>query len=497
MSHEGILSDSYDSQSTEELLDFPIPAKNTEKKHEELPESPPKAKLAPPPVVPAIAIPKSNNQKSILPNANSNCATPNSSKQPSLMLTSLKMPIIASIRSSIQKTSSKPINTEIDEHIDGEITPSTAKSQTPKVSESSNTEPGMTVNFKSPQPNTPPESTSPQPESPSSSQLQSQDVEEPPKYSESELEQALSEVVNQKQRPMPEMRAELIKYAKNLQLDAVGIEDYDRAQELDEAIKFLEHNCEMTKPKEEPVITVEMRIEQTKQNIQDCEEKYNNKIKEFEESTQLKMKELQSSHESEIKLLEAKVSSPDFIHEFDKPSSRLLSLREQQRIRALQKDYNGAKELKRHADQLEKEETETARRRAIRKVKILFTQLQQKHEREDECASQNWARQKTAIELEREAEITPMKQLLHQLERNGHQALKYSIRQRSNHSNIRENQVSYSPTQNLTTPRTKRKFNEIKNRGQSRLNLGGIDVRGVMKQSKPSSRIRVKRSDQY
>lgn len=485
---EGILSDSYSSEVTEDLLENLPPREDKEKEVPQQHEEVPPIKITPPPIVPTIAIPKSNKQNSILPQSNSNCTTPNSSK---LMLTSLKMPIIASIRQSIQKSSTNPIPTEIDEHIEDQLTPSTAKSAIPKKSESSNTEPGMSVNFKSPEP------ISPQPTSPTSSQMQSAEAEPSPRYTDSELDQALSEVINQKQRPMPEMRSPLIKYAKHLQLDSVSIEDYDRAAELDEAIKFLERNCETAKPKEEPVITIEMRIEQTKQNIQDCEEKYANRIREFEESIKLKMEELQSAHDSEIRLLEAKVSSPEFIHEFDKPSARLLGLRELQRTRALQKDYHGAKEIKRHADALEKEETEIARKRAMRKVKILFTQLTQKHEKEDDCARQNWDRQRIAIELEKEAEISPMRQLLHQLERNGHQVLKYSVRQRNAFGTARENQISFSPTQGLTTPRTKKKVNEIKQKGQTRLNLGGLDVRGVIKTNKPSSRIRVKRVDQY
>ena len=307
--------------------------------------------------------------------------------------------------------------------------------------------------------------------------LQLQSLNEP-QFSETELSAALNAVISRKMKPIPEMHQAVVAYTKKLQIDAMVQEDYDKAQELNDALTFLGPNSDNgTIQSQTPVITIDMRIEQTKQNIQDVEEKYKQKLASFEQSKKFKLQEIEATHQNEIKLFEENVSSPEFMHQFDKPSTKLLQTRELQKCRALQKDFAGAKQMKKLGDELEKEETKEAKRRATQKIEILYQQLLQKQKREVECAKQNWRRQKTAMELEHNSELGPLKALLNQLENNGHQSLKYTLKQRSESSS----QPSYAPIQCGVTPRTRKKVVEFKSRGQGRLNLTGIDTTQYIK----------------
>ena len=476
---DGILSDSDDTNAsdkeTEHILitDFKSkaePSKSLLKSIEK--ESTKQAS----PAVPIISIPfntknkipQIQNQKLDSPSSTSNTATQN---QGPLLLTSLKSPIIASLRKSIAKEDEK--NKLLKEQ----------KKEKKEEEEEKNEKHQSSIREEASVNENEADNLDQSKKNDAQTEVSVPQIPIQPQYTDEELESALNGVLNNKIMPLPEMHQSVLSYAKRVQYDAVIDEDYDKAEEIEEAVKFLERNGESKQVKVEPVITVDMRIEQTKQNIEDTENKYKNRLQSFENSKKLRLKELENAHAAEIAALEENVSSPDFLHQFDKPSANLLQVRELQRTRAFQKDFIGAKQMKKIGDEMEKRETEEAKKKAVAKIELMYKQLLDKQKREIACAKENWKRQKIAIQLEKEAELNPMKALLSQLERNGHQSLKYTVKHRSTSSA----QPSYAPVTCAVTPRTRKKVVEFKQRGQGRLNLVGLDTTKYIKPNRPVS----------
>ena len=128
----------------------------------------------------------------------------------------------------------------------------------------------------------------------------------------------------------------VLNYARKRLAMATINEDYDTCEDMNACITFLERNADKNGG-EEPVITVPMKIEETKQMIQTINDKYDEKLSNHEEQRLMKLREMKSKNDAEFAELEAKVSSPTFLHQFDKPSSQLQRIRKMQKFKALHK----------------------------------------------------------------------------------------------------------------------------------------------------------------
>ena len=289
-------------------------------------------------------------------------------------------------------------------------------------------------------------------------------------YSETDITNALNAILKKRQKPDPEMYMDVLAYAKKRLAIATINEDYDSCEDMNTCVTFLEQNMDKS-ASNQPVITIPMRIEQTKQNIANINKKYDKLRKNFEEERKLKLKEIEANNEAEMQQLEEQVASPEFLHQFDKPSSQLLHIRKMQKVKALQKDFKGAKELKTIGDNLEKKEVEEAKKKIIVKVQMMTNRLREKQENAMLCAMQNWERQRTELEQEREAQLDPYQHLLSQMENNGHQSLKYSIKSRG----VPRQMTASAPISPSVTPRTMKKVHNYKYNGQRTLNLSNLE----------------------
>lgn len=280
------------------------------------------------------------------------------------------------------------------------------------------------------------------------------------------LEELYNNLLQRKEIPSDEYRKPLLSLLRSRMMKYIIEEDYDKAQELKEAEDLLQSASTLVS--DNVTMTVEERINATKNNIATIEDSWRNKLLNFEKEKINRLNELEKTHKRELVALEQHCSSQEFLVNFDKPSGSLLHIRKLQKIRALSKDFIGAKALKKQADELQLKESEEAKQRAIQRMKVLYGNLMQKQERELFCAKQKLLRQKTELELERDDELKPLKSLLTQLENNSHGPLKYFNPTKSR---------SFVPLASATTPRTRKKVAEYKRSvsGQ-RLNLNGIDV---------------------
>ena len=301
-------------------------------------------------------------------------------------------------------------------------------------------------------------------------------------FSETDYLNAINLILKNKQKPEPEIYQDVLAYSRRRLAEATISEDYDTCEEMNDCIKFLEENNENPNTNS-PVITIEMRIDQTKQSIADINEKYDKKLVEFDQQKAMKMVELKAAHEAEMSKIEEQVSQPEFLHQFDKPSAKLQQIRVIQKEKAIMKDFAGAKEYKRIGDELQKKETEMAKRKVIEKIELLTSKQEEKHEIAVKCAKQNWERKRITIEQEREAELEPLRMLLSQMENKGHHSIKYAIKSRSGAMQP----PIYAPTQPNVTPRTMRSVSNYKRKGQSKLNLTDFEPAKYVRAKTPKT----------
>jgi hypothetical protein len=89
------------------------------------------------------------------------------------------------------------------------------------------------------------------------------------------------------------------------------------------------------------------------------------------------------------KYFEIECQSPEFLQRFTKRSPHLFQLWKLQKSLALQHNFEESKQVKQYAEDLQKQETLEAQKRAMRSVQRNYEKLLWRQKRELECADAN------------------------------------------------------------------------------------------------------------
>lgn len=363
------------------------------------------------------------------------------------------------------------------------------------------------------------------------------DEEEIPLFTDEELEAAAKEIYETKKMPQKEMIEPLLGYIKKTVFKCIIDQDYDEAEKLKEVEKFISAKSITTNTKEEKkqvVKSIEDKLESAKSKILEIKREYKYKLENFEEEIATKSDELKQKHSEEITNFENTWDNQSVLMQYTKPSSQLIEIRRQQKNKALANDFQGARELKKRGDQLEKDETKRAQAKAVTAMQTAYNTLIRKQKREEEYAKQNWQRQRILIENERDHEINAAELKIKQLkaklveirtrERDKDKSkpiastrqFQTSSRSSSLSSTVNSvNRPSSVSDQNRrirnngsgqmsTTPRTRQQIAEFRTAPrQERLALNGFDVHKYMKSSNvsknatkpPISRVKLEKTD--
>lgn len=220
-------------------------------------------------------------------------------------------------------------------------------------------------------------------------------------FTDDEIAEAWHNFQETRAIPGIEMKDYVILYVKQLSDEAIEIEDYDLAQKLEDDIKAF--NAAFSKTYEEapsttPSLVLESRLEEVKQQKMIFEYEYEQKLNRVKERENRKLEQLEERQEEERCQFESRCQNPEFLQRFSKPSASLLQMWRIQKRLALAHDFEGAKEMKTRADELQKKETEEAQRRAILSVQQNYEKLIEKQKRELECAKANGERKIKSLE---------------------------------------------------------------------------------------------------
>ena len=305
-------------------------------------------------------------------------------------------------------------------------------------------------------------------------------IEEEPIYhfNFEELNNSLQKLIQKKILPLNEMRIELLRFAKEQSLKAISDEEYDKALQIDTAIKFLYSIIQEDVNSNESQLSFKLiqdRIESVESKTQNILLIYKDKINLNQEEFNKKRQNLLKQHEYEIQLFEEEWSKPEAVQPFSKPSTQLLQMKQVQKQYALNHDFESAKQIKLIAEELQKNETELAMQRASEAMKISYQQLLDKHQKELKCLEENNNRKINMIELEKEKEIYSNENTIKQL------------KQRINSQKIKKplvtkpkfDQNKSPPSISLHSRSQLSKFN--KNNDRPKLDIKLIDLKSIIK----------------
>jgi hypothetical protein len=153
--------------------------------------------------------------------------------------------------------------------------------------------------------------------------------------------------------------------------------------------------------------------------IKDClketDGEWQNKIGDFRNRHENRAAGLEKAHQAEVEEFEKQWGDSDYLLAFKKPSPKLLLLRTTEKKLAIQKDFERAKRVKVEADRLEKDEAVQAQERAIAAMKMEYTNMVARHDREIGCLQGYGDRRRIAFELHRHEKVDPLQRLIARL----------------------------------------------------------------------------------
>lgn len=312
-------------------------------------------------------------------------------------------------------------------------------------------------------------------------------------FSDEELHSALNTLIKTKKLPPQEMREELISFARKQSLYKLMSEDYDSAAKIDEAVEQIINSLhEETVNNDISNQTYNLQQYLNEATIQKVhiEENHKQRIDQFKKMEQRKIEEVRLQHENQRRDFEADWSREDALKPFNKPSPKLFQLRRQQKAMAISHDFKNARQLKKLGDQLQKEESQIATKKAVETMRSKYIALLARQEKEMRCMLEYGERRLGQLEAERDVELKANETHINALQNriNNPKIQKrprVQIPQSSLKSRSLQNQVA-----GIVTSRTRSQFANFKKDSEikTRLDIKLGDVRRITKPLTPTPR---------
>ena len=201
-------------------------------------------------------------------------------------------------------------------------------------------------------------------------------------YTDAEIERAYDRLMEKKILPSPEMAPPLMGYINRKRIEAICESDYDTAKTMNDAVSYIiknEDDVAVKRLKETRKKDITGRQANLKQTYKDRNCFWKGKIEEMNNEGEEKMEWLEKKQAKEVQEFKKKWQDPEFIRQFNKPSTRLLQLRHVEKKLVIIKDYDGAKKTKKLADSLQAKEEKAMQAQIESRMQFEYTKLREKH----------------------------------------------------------------------------------------------------------------------
>ncbi|OHT05985.1 hypothetical protein TRFO_26048 [Tritrichomonas foetus] len=312
-----------------------------------------------------------------------------------------------------------------------------------------------------------------------------------------EIQKAIQKLIQKREMPPIEILPQVYRIIKTLYLNSLIVQDYDRANELEEVSKLVGDNYECmvnAKIKAEQTKTLETRIELAKKRLQIEIDEWDKILHIFKNEQNKQRHNLEQKILEERNEFENNWSNPEYLIQFNKPSPTLLQLRKQQKALAIAKRFADAKQVKQIADKLQQIESDQAQQRAVSCMKLHYNKMIDDQQRTIECFNDHEKRLEQYLVAEREKVLKPYYMLIKQLEATRDKDLPLNMKPQKVVfvSNIRTKILKTDRALPPASPRTTRAMSKFRNSDEpERLTLTGIDVRRTLSGRRAKSSVRV------
>lgn len=318
-----------------------------------------------------------------------------------------------------------------------------------------------------------------------------------------EIELATRNLIQFQQMPPLNLQPDVLRFLKTLLLKSTMDQDYDKAHELEEILQYVSINYEnstQSNLKEEQLQNIESKIAQLRSELNSKIQEWDKIMNTFQRQQKRERDNLQAQFNNEQAEFEQHWGDPNNLTQFNKPSSKLLQLRKQQKCLALAKHFEDAKEVQKLAKELEKYETEQAKQKAIAAMKIAYDNMITSQQKELDCFDQHKQRLEVYLNLEKDKVILPYQMQIKQLEiarDQGKPTNKKPIKTvfvSTRKTRACKNEAAFPPA----SPRTARALSNYRISDEpKKLDLSGINVKRILSSRRSASSVRVRRKAKH
>jgi hypothetical protein len=222
-------------------------------------------------------------------------------------------------------------------------------------------------------------------------------------------------LANPNKKPPPSIKSHIFPVLAHRRMEAEANKDYATAARLARAEKDLWDYFHSLASRERAVRSVETAATSSSDlvsRLQTLRQQFEQAIEQLRRERENLMAELRLSHEYELKEFQQMWEHSEALKSFAKPSPALLQLREIERRKVELMDYEGAEQMKKCADLLEREETNQAHDRIVRGRKSKFNQIRRRQQMEIEAADRMTHKKLFRLQNERDAVLGPIERQL-------------------------------------------------------------------------------------
>lgn len=309
------------------------------------------------------------------------------------------------------------------------------------------------------------------------------------------VQNALQNLIKSREIPPEEVQPQVLRSLKTLFLNALIEEDYDKASQLEDLLKYVGDNYESQVNKalrELQTKALESRLNLARDILNKKTSEWDDIYIMFKEDQKKRRSELEEKLSSQQQEFEAHWNDPNNLIMFKKPSPQLLQLKKQQKLLAITKKFEEAKQVKRMADRLQIAESQEAQNRAVSAMKTQYRKLADDQSREVDCFVEHERRIERFMAAERAKAIGPCVMLIRQLEAAVEAGRPTNLKPRKEvfTSNRRTRLIRTEAAIPPASPRTTRAMSNFMFADEpEKLKVDGINVK---KEIKKRSKIRVR-----
>ena len=291
-----------------------------------------------------------------------------------------------------------------------------------------------------------------------------------------QVEEALEELRTNKKRPRKAIAEYVMARINRDKVDALYNRDYDKAEECDRLAAIIsqkEAEEQQQKVQTDWTCDLEERSNEIQDKYKQRMDYWKTRLMCTDKECESKISELQSVQLQEVNEFKAKWQSEEFVRQFNKPSVRLLQLRDIEKKLALQRKYTEAKQMKKMADDVQKQEERDIQRQLQEKMRSDFTKLRQRHKSEIAKLERFYSEQEQDIRLKMKRELDSLEKAMKAMEMKQNAPVKrryYTPKPRA-----ADDMTSLEPTSTIPTPRTLQRFTQYRNERNGVLRIAPMD----------------------